>query len=419
MAMQVRNRLDSLKKSLSLTASIGHEKIKLWQIQPILDEDQIIVDYLICDAEIIFYIIDNKELTCLKFEYELDKKIVQFHEVLQNPNSSLAEFKTLSNAIYTAILEPISKLKPKARNLYIIPDQQLNYVSFDVLISDLNGVSWQDLSYVLKKYTVSYGFSLRSLLEEAAQSTTRERKNYVGFAPNFTSFPELPTLSTAQMAVKKGRKIFGGSNFLDQESTYENLRIHGQFCSILQLYTHAVVVIDGNYKSSYIYLADRKMYVNEILAMPMDVDLCLLTACDVGLGKHHASEGLTGVAWAFRGAGAKNIVQAMWKINENSSATLIESLFTELNNQQLSTHALRNAKLSFLQSSEISNRMKHPHYWAGMNHYGKGVIIPKRNHWWNWVAMAFGMAIIAGLIIWRNAAIKLKLKTSEMHAPSL
>jgi CHAT domain-containing protein len=181
----------------------------------------------------------------------------------------------------------------------------------------------------------------------------------------------LSYLKNGRQVVKRAVGIFDGEAYLNTEATTTNLMLFGTRSKILQLYTHAVSS-DSSYNSSYIYLHDRRMFVDEIINLPLQTNLCLLTACEVGLGKNYSGEGVTSVAWAFRAAGAQNVVQSLWKLNESKSADLMTVLFENLKSGFSSNVALSKAKQDYLGNPETSSRLKHPYYWAGMSHYGLG-----------------------------------------------
>jgi len=137
------------------------------------------------------------------------------------------------------------------------------------------------------------------------------------------------------------------------------------------------------------------MYVDEILTLPLQTDLCLLTACEVGLGKNYNGEGATGVAWAFRGAGASNVVQSLWKLNEQTSSDLMTAFFSNLKNGLPSDRSLSKAKQDYLKNPEVSTRLKHPYYWAGVSHYGNGTTVghkKNRTWWYGFIAIILGAA---------------------------
>jgi CHAT domain-containing protein len=218
----------------------------------------------------------------------------------------------------------------------------------------------------------------------------------VGFAPDFTSNSLLAYLKNGEASISSAKSLFGGSTYLGNEANSENLRSKGSKASVLHLYTHGVSS-DSSYDASYIYLQDRKMYVDEILTLPLQTKLCLLTACEVGLGKDYSGEGVTGVAWAFRGAGASNVVQSMWKLNENTSAILLKSFFGNLEDGMPSDEALSKAKQDYLNNPEISTRLKYPYYWAGMSHYGSGTVI-KAKSYALWYSLAAGLVLLASFV---------------------
>ena len=240
---------------------------------------------------------------------------------------------------------------------------------FDALPSPSStNTGWSSLNYLGSVHTVAYDFSLQTMSQEGA---TDYESSYVGFAPRFDNNPELTYLTSGSAAVQQGKSALGGTIYENVNASTDNLRNFGCNTRVLQLYTHAVSS-DSSYDASYIYMADKKMYVDEILTLPLQTDLCLLTACDVGLGKEYSGEGVTGVAWAFKAAGAQNVVQSLWRINQESSSFISERLFENLADGRSSVVALQKAKQDYMTNEDVSERLKHPYYWAGISHYGAG-----------------------------------------------
>jgi CHAT domain-containing protein len=253
--------------------------------------------------------------------------------------------------------------------------------------------NWGDLPYLANKKVLSYGFSLQTL---ARENHSLDGASYVGFAPSFKSNTSLAFLKNSNAGVEKGRQILGGNIFMERQATSGNFLQHAMQADVLHLFTHGVSS-DSSYDASYIYLQDRKMYVDEIMNLPLRVNLCLLTACEVGLGKNYSGEGATGVAWAFKVAGANNVVQSLWKLNEKTSSELMGSFFENLKEGLSSDVALSKAKQDYLHNPEISTRLKHPYYWAGMSHYGSGTVIKEKSHTLLY-SLTVGLVLFASLV---------------------
>jgi CHAT domain-containing protein len=392
-ALVLRDRLDSLDRKLNLTISDDFDTRKLVSFLDEIKKDEMVLEYFLIDTVTYTFSLTKGQINADRLEYNIEQDIVDYYKCISTVSADVSHCVGVGNKIYNYLVSRWLVENSRIKTLRIIPDKVFSYLVFDALPMYINERRWSELSYVSLAYTVTYDFSLQSLASKQTKSPTT---SYSGFAPDFTSTVSLAYLRNGEASLSSAKSLFGGSTFFGNEANSEKLRSTGSKASILQLYTHGVSS-DSSYDASYIYLQDRKMYVDEILTLPLQTDLCLLTACEVGLGKDYSGEGVTGIAWAFRGAGASNIVQSMWKLNENASSVLMKLFFKSLDNGLASDAALSKAKQQYLNNPEISSRLKHPYYWAGMHHYGSGIVVKAKSHtlWYGFIA---GMVLLASLV---------------------
>jgi CHAT domain-containing protein/tetratricopeptide (TPR) repeat protein len=83
-------------------------------------------------------------------------------------------------------------------------------------------------------------------------------------------------------------------------------------------------------------------------------ELVVLSACDTGLGKVAAGEGVLGLQRAFQMAGARTVVASLWKVNDAATSLLMEEFYTNLWQKKLSKlEALRKAQLTVLKNPAL------------------------------------------------------------------
>jgi len=109
---------------------------------------------------------------------------------------------------------------------------------------------------------------------------------------------------------------------------------------------------------------DDFLFTYEIYGLDLHASLVSLTACETGLGRLQSGEGMLSMARAFRYAGCPSIAMSLWKIDDQSSAEIMQEFYLNLDQKLTKDRALRQAKLNFLAQSpeELSN----PLFWAGM-----------------------------------------------------
>lgn len=395
-AIVLRNRLDSLDNVLGIRTVYSFDEAAVKLIQRDLREGQLVIEYFIHEESHYIFSITRDDISVTKQAFANNADVLRFYAMLQNPISSIAEYAKLGSTLYGQLLP---KNMSANQSITIIPDGVLYYLPFDALPTFSNNNSgWSMLSYLGNSHTISYDFSLQTL---AQKSAGKYEVTYTGFAPRFDDNPELTYLTNGLAAVQQGKSALGGSIYDNVNATTSNLRSFGCNTRVLQLYTHAVSS-DSSYDASYIYMADKRMYVDEILTLPLQTDLCLLTACEVGLGKEYSGEGVTGVAWAFKAAGAQNVVQSLWRINQESSSFISERLFDYLSDNVSSVEALQKAKQDYLSSEDVSERLKHPYYWAGMSHYGSGSVWQLKKCRTLWYSFLVFVLVATGVFLYKK-----------------
>ena len=92
----------------------------------------------------------------------------------------------------------------------------------------------------------------------------------------------------------------------------------------------------------------------------LDADLVVLSACDTGLGRTFAGEGLLGLTRAFQFAGARAVAASLWKAPDESTATLMSAFYAERAKGVAADEALARAERRLLARAETA----HPFYWA-------------------------------------------------------
>jgi CHAT domain-containing protein len=91
-----------------------------------------------------------------------------------------------------------------------------------------------------------------------------------------------------------------------------------------------------------------------IVDLPLEkLHLCMLSACETGLGELTEGEGVVGLQRAFHVAGCPNVIGSLWKVNDAGTAALMTQLYHELRaNKRTPLEALREAQLTIYRHPE-------------------------------------------------------------------
>ncbi|MCB0427212.1 MAG: CHAT domain-containing protein, partial [Mangrovimonas sp.] len=102
---------------------------------------------------------------------------------------------------------------------------------------------------------------------------------------------------------------------------------------------------------------------------------------------------------AFNYAGSESILTSLWKIDEQSSATILTSFYDYLAQGLSKDKALQLAKLDYL--SQAKGRTLEPQYWAGMILMGNTAPIDMQTAQtpWLWILGFLVFAVLVGYIV--------------------
>jgi len=108
---------------------------------------------------------------------------------------------------------------------------------------------------------------------------------------------------------------------------------------------------------------DGFMRLHDIYNLNLPADLVVLSACQTGLGREVAGEGIVGLTRGFMYAGAARVVVSLWKVDDEASAELMRHFYRRMLGPE---HLHPAAALRAAQEAiRRQDRWRHPYYWAG------------------------------------------------------
>ncbi|MCI0388292.1 MAG: CHAT domain-containing protein [Acidobacteria bacterium] len=126
---------------------------------------------------------------------------------------------------------------------------------------------------------------------------------------------------------------------------------------ILSLYSPAGEKVDGFLR------------MHEIYNLRLSADLVVLSACQTGVGKEVKGEGLVALTRGFMYAGTRRVVASLWKVDDASTAALMQNFYSYLLKEGRSpADALRHAQLKIMGQNK---RWSSPYYWAAFTVQGE------------------------------------------------
>jgi CHAT domain-containing protein/Tfp pilus assembly protein PilF len=298
-------------------------------------------------------------------------------------------YREAAYQLYQDLVAPASAVLKGKSDLVIVPDRALYYVPFEALLDEEAGDrSYSDLSYLLRKYAISYVPSasvLAGLRAPRADPVAADRKRLAAFAPfaaetgrraqpspaerRMTGWNLLP-LPASSREVAKIAALYSGSalKFFAGDASESNVTHNPAVAAAERLHfaTHAqsderhpelsgLVLAPGEGKRD-----DGLLQVHEIFNLKLSADLVVLSACQTALGKEVTGEGLVGLTRAFFYAGVPSVVVSLWNVVDGPTPDLMLSFYEDLDRLGSRARALQQAKLTMISKRGYA----HPAYWA-------------------------------------------------------
>lgn len=292
-------------------------------------------------------------------------------------NSSRETQNSSSKKIYSFLFGSID-LKNIER-LIIVPDDELNYLSFESLQDNAG-------HYLIEKYSVQYQYSTSLLKKESADFSNHKT---LSFAPFVTTAFEDSSLRFGRLPNSLQEiNDLEGENFIDSVATKTNFLNTLSKYKVLHLATHAVVNNQEDNLSFVSFYPSQKnkqdflLFAEEIYNLPLDkTDLIILSACETASGNLVKGEGVMSLSRAFAYAGCPDIVTSLWNANDFSTAYLTKRVHFYLGKKYSIDEALRQSKLDYLNDESINPRLKTPFYWSNLIFIGNYAPAGSSNYW--------------------------------------
>lgn len=347
-----------------------------------------LVEYFIGDKQIYIFTITAQQIQLKAIEKD-SKFVENIHTLRALLNNQLKDDKKyfeMAYELYNTLLKPFIDNETINKNtlekLIIIPDGILAYIPFEALITEKstcekNCYHINKANYLIEKYTINYAYSASLLLEQTEQKN-QASLSYLGFAPfagtakNSTNLQAttrgcsnelLQTLSASKIEVDSIHELLGGQIFQRETATKQKFIEEASKYKIVHLSTHACID-DTDPAFNRIYFADEPLLNYELYNMELNAELAVLSACNTASGILKKGEGIMSLARAFTYAGCPSIITSLWSVPDVETSKVIIHFYKELAKGKPKDEALRNAKLKYLNQSNITSAESLPYFWA-------------------------------------------------------
>ena len=382
------NFITKLKNKFKIKEKSGNKFISVKDIQKKLPAHTTLIEYFITkntDSEkhnLYIFIIDKSRFRF--FEKSLTKKfyenikIFERHMKNNQKNNGLNDFNKFNKScfeLYVDLLKKPDKIV-KNKNIIIVPDEEIAYLSFDALQFSYKKrkiINYSDLDYLIYERCFSYGYSTPLLFN-------RKNKKYsdfvYAFAPSYTDTvssvlrQNFGNLAHTQTEISSILNYFNGKTYTGAEALEDSFKRIANKGGIIHIAGHASSE-DKQKDFSFLAFSDKNknteddglLFTYEIENMKINSPMVVLSACNTGKGKLYSGEGVYSLSRSFLKAGAASVVYSLWNVNDNSGAEITASFYNYLSKADAKNTALRQAKLDYLKASEPT--LSDPVFWSG------------------------------------------------------
>lgn len=353
---------------------------------------------------------------------EVGLSISLLREIMQAEEGHTALAATrdqVLNLFHQLLIAPVEPLLAGKTRLVISADEYLSFVPFEAL-RDARG------QYLIQRYAVRYAPSMTVWRAIAARQYPPTRKSILAFGgavyePYVAS--AAPATDEASFRAVQQRVLENFRSNRSQRANYAAIGVTGKSWSylpgtlkevaviqqtvpgvtayyaqdfsearikamsrsgelaqykVLHLATHGMVVPTLPELSTVITSLplteqggeDGYLAAGEIKDLKLQADFVALSACETGLGKIYAGEGVGGLTRSFLQAGANGMSVSLWAISDAATMIFMAGLYNLSAHGNMSyADAMADMKRRFI-AGEFGEDNRHPNFWAPFAYYG-------------------------------------------------
>ena len=342
-----------------------------------------VLSYALGDSVSLLWVIDRDghELHRLPGRRELESESKLLLQAVSRPGAGDAAFVAKARSLYDILLAPGGEKLEGVTDLVIVPDGCLFSIPFEALLRDEvpPGAEWDEMPFLFRSCNTVYAPSASCFLRLRAKKYFSDYDidllavgdpDYAGLdTGSGRRLRQLPgtraEIECIGVMFEAGERVLltGASASEDELKR----KISESPSRMIHIAAHGLVDPVTPTASSIALCAgagsgeDGFLHTLEILALPVDSRLVVLSACESGTGLIGRGEGVVGLSRAFLCAGASAVVSSLWSIPDESTAILMESFYSNMTGKEISAvRAMRMARGRLLETEDHS----HPFHWA-------------------------------------------------------
>ena len=239
-------------------------------------------------------------------------------------------------ALYQVLIRPLAPLLEGCERLIVIPHGPTHAVPWHALFDGQR--------HLLERMEVVTCPSSALLRLCAGRQPSPGRTVDSALVVAYSDGGRLPHVIEEARTVAQ---LFPGERYLEGDATEAHIVAAAARHGIIHLAAHGEARLD-NPAFAHLQLADGQLTTGEVFNLNLDGALVTLSACETGRSVVTGGDELIGLARGFLFAGASTLVQSLWRVEDGSTARLMERFYRALRDGRPKGTALRMAQLSLL-----------------------------------------------------------------------
>ena len=327
------------------------------------------------------YVLGDTDSFCLQISHSNARitKLIPRAVIESQVHAYLAEMKARKDvssetqSLFESLIQPL-QLSAAWNSIIVVPDGVLHTVPFSAIEESPDSflISSRAVSFIPSAGTLALlrarrrsappkmflgvgGVEYSNKSESAmlaGPKTALTRGDYYG-----VDFSEIPNLPGTEEEIRSAAGILGAEDARlltgqsGTETEFKSARLN-QF-RIIHLAVHGKANAKNPDRAALIFRPDPPqddglLEPGEILALHLNADLVVLSACDTAVGHLQGEEGIANLARGFLMAGSQSVVSTLWPIDDTYSLFLMKHFYTHLRGGTTEAEALRLSQAELL-----------------------------------------------------------------------
>ena len=366
---------------------VAPRAVELSAVQALLSSETALVYYQNARPHLYALVVtrDAVDLVRLGEQEDLYPRVERYLRIVARPDTDEEE---LAGELYASLLAPLEQVLEGRTRLLISPDGILSFLPFEALLrreaeSAVRALERWDIAYMPSATVyaalredaaahdpgtglVALGDPVYPRAEVLAVATTR--------ALELRGVNDLPPLPESGAEVRAIADLFpedASRLLLQGEASVAGLsaalaEVDGRLAA-LHLACHGYVDTERPFLTGLVLSGAEILSVHDVYKLRIPADLVVLSACETGRGQLQRGEGVLGLARAFFFAGSPRVVVSNWKVDDESTRSLMVSTYARIAEGAAPGAALRAAKLERFRRGGVR---AHPYHWAAFVLWG-------------------------------------------------